>query len=154
MNRLFWIYFFFAFFFSIIGVSYLIVFQKQVYFLVPLWLLTQALLLLITYQVTRCYYQGLLNFNCQIKKIKWVTANLLFLLLLFFSMAWTMQLQNKQVLVIFSVLNILGGMLFLSLINQKKNLDFSFLPIKLCLVYILSWIVLSLYSATKIFTTD
>lgn len=156
-DRVFWIYFIVTLFFITIGVT-LLASATDPYMLlvIVLWLLTNIILIIVTYNISLKFSPNQNSEICIIDKDVgcfssdnrlWLLINVIFIILLVLSVLWAGELQNsdgEQIRNISGIFILLGGILLivLTLINNKNIYLISFW---LLIAYLLIWFGLILY---------
>ena len=163
-DRIFWIYFIITLFFIIIGASFIISSDYDIFFISILWVISNIFLMIIIYQSSIIYCPKNNNKNscileentkCFEKNNRvWLSINVCFVMLLIISVLWISEIQIGN----FNQLKSISGIsiILLSLIlyyyifeikkinNSKINLIFIYL-----LIYIFIWFVLTVFVLYK-----
>jgi hypothetical protein len=157
-DRIFWIYFIVALFFTILGIGYIITaLDSYMLIIAILWLLSIVLLLIIIYHGSIYWSPGppddpicVIDRNSQCfqpDNRTWLIINLLFVLLLILSTLWAAELSNPDagpIRTLSGVLILLGGLILCSLSTDHTYLTAD-IPFWSAVAYLFIWFGLTMY---------
>lgn len=157
-DRIFWIYFIIALFFIILGIGFIIS-ATDTYMLIIalLWLLSVILLLIIVYHGSIywspgppnnpiCVADGTTSYFDPSNRV-WLSINILFVLLLVFSVLWAAELINVDggvLRMLSGVLILLGGLILCTLSTNYSYLNAA-VPFWASVAYLFIWFGLTMY---------
>lgn len=157
-DRIFWIYFIIALFFIILGIGFIISATDSYMLIIAiLWLLSVILLLIIVYHGSIYWSPGPVNnptcvadgTTCYFEPSNrvWLSINILFVLLLVFSVLWAAELINVDggvLRMLSGVLMLLGGLILCALSTNYSYLNAT-IPFWASVGYLFIWFGLTMY---------
>lgn len=157
-DRIFWIYFIVALFFTILGIGYIITtLDSYMLIIAILWLLSIVLLLIIVYHGSIYWSPGApdsptcvidRNSRCfEPSNRTWLIINLLFVVLLILSTLWAAELSDPDagtMRALSGILILIGGLTLCGLSTNHSYLEAT-IPFWSSVAYLFIWFGLTMY---------
>lgn len=161
-DRIFWIYFIITLFFVIIGMSTIVISDDPYLIVISiLWFLSNVALMILVYHVSINWGPKNPSNNEQICVVDtnsqcfdennrtWLLVNLLFIILLIFSVLWAGELRNTDespLRTISGIVILLGGLILCALAKGNNFMYHIYItPFWVAIAYLLIWFGLTLY---------
>lgn len=161
-DRIFWIYFIITLFFIILGMGYILMSNDPYMIIIAIaWLLSNIALVIVVYHASVNWGPVNATNNSQICVIDpdsgcfepnnriWLFINIIFVILLIFSVLWAGELRNEEgspLKDISGILILLGGLILSGLVSGYRYwYNLYIVPFWISIAYLLIWLGLTLY---------